>query len=73
MQYAQDVKATLGGIQDTVRHNVDRSHYRYDGFPSRIYEPPVRVSVQFSTSNIIDDPVTGFGNDILVGNAPMPN
>ena len=37
----------------------------------RTITPPVHFDIGFSTANLIDEPVIGFGND-SAGEAPLP-
>jgi hypothetical protein len=69
--HEEQVQDTQGDVQDTVRDDLDRRRSRLAVFPSRIYDPPVRLKVQVSTDTVIDEPVVGFGNDISVSDTPV--
>ena len=65
--FATEVSTAQEGVQDPLREELDRRRNRFNILQSRIYDPPIRLNVLFSTANIIDEPFVGFGDDGLFG------
>lgn len=55
--------ATLGAIQQGVRDYVQQPTDVAGALQARTITPPVHFDIGLSTSDVIDEPVIGFGND----------